>query len=109
MKAVPRVMTMMLKSLGKIVLALGLVLALIGCATQQTNFASMSEGELLAYNEGRPVLKQVYCQKMKPTSSHIRKNVCKKVEDWVQHNMRTMMAIGTISAGNYSVFGRTLD
>ena len=86
-----------------------MLLGLLGCTTPQTNFASMSEGELLAYNSGRPVLKQVYCQKMKPTSSHIRKNVCKRVEDWVQHNMRTMMTIGTMSVSDYSVFGRTLD
>ena len=86
-----------------------MLLGLIGCATPQNNFASMSEGELLAYNSGLPVLKQVYCQKMKPTSSHIRRNVCKRVEDWVQHNMRTMMTIGTMSVGDYSVFGRTLD
>lgn len=93
----------------RLIVATGLALTLIGCASQQSNFASMSESELLAYNSGRPVLKQVYCQKMKPTSSHIRRNVCKRVEDWVQHNMRTMMTIGTMSVSDYSVFGRSAD
>jgi hypothetical protein len=87
----------------------GVALTLLGCATQQSNFTSMSEGELLAYNSGRPLLKQVYCREMKLTSSHIRRNVCKQVEDWVQHNMRTMMTIGTMSVSDYSVFGRSAD
>lgn len=100
-----------MNSMKSIKLVAGMVLAfsLIGCANQQPGFASMSEGELLAYNSGRPVLKQVYCQKMTPTSSHIRRNVCKRVEDWVQHNMRTMMKIGTMSVSDYSVFGRSAD
>ena len=85
------------------------VLTLIGCANQPSNFTSMSESELLAYNSGRPVLKQVYCREMKLTSSHIRRNVCKRVGDWVRHNMRTMMTIGTMSVSDYSVFGRSLD
>ena len=93
----------------KYVAAAGLALTPIGCANQPSSFTSMSEGELLAYNSGRPVLKQVYCREMKLTSSHIRRNVCKRVEDWVQHNMRTMMTIGTMSVSDYSVFGRSLD
>ena len=93
----------------KYVAAAGLVLTLIDCANQPLNFTLMSEGELLAYNSGRPVLKQVYCREIKLTSSHIRRNVCKRVEDWVQHNMRTMMTIGTMSVSDYSVFGRSLD
>ncbi|HBJ89657.1 MAG TPA: hypothetical protein DDZ21_06785 [Gammaproteobacteria bacterium] len=86
-----------------------LALGLFSCANQPLNFTLMSEGELLAYNSGRPVLKQVYCREIKLTSSHIRRNVCKRVEDWVQHNMRTMMTIGTMSVSDYSVFGRSLD
>jgi hypothetical protein len=46
---------------------------------------------------------------MKPTSSHIRRNVCRSVEDWVHHNERTLLTIGVMNAGDYSVFGRMRD
>ena len=86
-----------------------LIMRLVGCAALQNNIASMTETELLAYNSGRPVLKQIFCQKMKPTSSHIRKNVCRPVEDWVHHNERTLLTIGAMNSGDYSVFGRMRD
>ena len=64
-------------------LSLLLTVGVVSCTAPQHNFASMTEAELLAFNADRPVLKQIYCRKMKPTSSHIRRNVCKSVEDWV--------------------------
>ena len=93
----------------KLLVLLSLLLALASCATDQPNFISMSEAELLAYNKDRPVLNQIFCQEMRTTSSHIPRKVCREVEDWVQHNMRTLMAIDTISVGSYSVFGSTFD
>ena len=84
-------------------------MSLVGFAVLQNNLASMTEAELLTYNSGRPVLKQIFCQKMKPTSSHIRKNLCRPVEDWVHHNERTLLTIGAMNSGDYSVFGRTRD
>ncbi len=86
-----------------------LTLGVVSCTAPQHNFASMTEAELLSYNADRPVLKQIYCQKMKPTSSHIRRNVCRSVEDWVHHNERTLLTIGAMNSGDYSVFGRTRD
>ena len=86
-----------------------LVMSVVSCTAPQNNFASMTEAELLAYNSGRPVLKQIFCQNMKPTSSHIRRNVCRSVEDWVHHNERTLLTIGAMNSGDYSVFGRTRD
>ena len=86
-----------------------LTVGVVSCTATQHNFASMTEAELLAYNADRPVLKQIYCQKMKPTSSHIRRNVCRSVEDWVHHNERTLLTIGAMNSGDYSVFGRTRD
>ncbi len=86
-----------------------LTLGVVSCTAPQHTFASMTEAELLAYNADRPVLKQIYCQKMKPTSSHIRRNVCRSVEDWVHHNERTLLTIGAMNSGDYSVFGRTRD
>jgi hypothetical protein len=79
----------------------GLLLA--SCATQATNFASMSTEQLMAYNEGKPVLKQIYCTEEKRTGSHIRKNWCRSVEDWVEHNNRTLMALDTINVAGGSV------
>ena len=70
---------------------------------------SMTEAELLAYNSGRPALKQIFCQKMKPTSSHNRGKVYRSVEDWVHHNERMLLTIGAMNSGDYSVFGRTRD
>ena len=55
------------------------------------------------------VLNQIFCQKMKPTSSHIRRNVCRSVEDWVHHNERTLLTIGAMNSVDYSVFARTRD
>lgn len=86
-----------------------LIMGVVSCTAPQHNFASMTEAELLSYNAGRPVLKQIFCQKMKPTSSHIRRNVCRSVEDWVHHNERTLLTIGAMNSGDYSVFGRTRD
>lgn len=90
-------------------LSLLLTVGVVSCTAPQHNFASMTEAELLAFNADRPVLKQIYCQKMKPTSSHIRRNVCRSVEDWVHHNERTLLTIGAMNSGDYSVFGRTRD
>ena len=86
-----------------------LIMGLVSCTAPQNNFAAMTEAEPLVYNSGRPVLKQIFCQMMKPTSSHIRKNVCRAVEDWVHHNERTLLTIGAMNSGDYSVFGRTRD
>ena len=69
----------------------------------------MTEGELLAYNSGRPVLKQIFCQKMTPTSSRNQRKVYRSVEDWVHHNERMLLTIGAMNSGDYSVFGRTRD
>jgi len=86
-----------------------LAMSVVSCTAPQINFASMTEAELLAFNSGRPVLKQIFCQKMKPTSSHIPRNVCRSGEDWVHHNERTLLTIGAMNSGDYSVFGRTRD
>ena len=86
-----------------------LIMSLVSCTAPPNNFAAMTEAELLVYNSGRPVLKQIFCQKMKPTSSHIRKNVCRPVEDWVHHNERTLLTIGAMNSGDYSVLGRMRD
>ena len=90
-------------------LRLLLIMGVVSCTAPQHNFASMSEAELLAYNAERPVLKQIFCREMKPTSSHIRRNVCRSVEDWVHHNERTLLTIGAMNSGDYSVFGRIRD
>ena len=72
----------------------------VGCATQPTNFASMSESELLAYNRDRPVMEQIYCEQGRQrTGSHIRRTECKTVEEWVLHNFRTQQTIQTMSVG----------
>lgn len=78
-------------------------LSLLSCATQATSFTSMSEGELLAYNRGKPVMAQIHCQhNQQSTGSRIRRTECKSVEDWVYHNFRTQMAIDTISTHRHS-------
>jgi len=79
----------------------GILLA--SCTTQNTNFASMSTEQLMVYNEGKPVLKQIYCTEEKRTGSHIRKNWCRSVEDWVDHNIRTLMALDTLNIPGGSV------
>jgi hypothetical protein len=80
-----------------------LTLSLFSCATQSTSFRSMSEGELLAYNRGKPVMKQIHCHhNQRSTGSHIRHTECKSVEDWVYHNFRTQMAIDIISTHKHS-------
>ncbi len=86
-----------------------LVIGVVSCTALKNNFALMTEAELMAYNSGRPVSKQIFCQKMKLTSSHIRRNVCRSVEDWVHHNERTLLTIGAMNSGDYSVFGRTSE
>ncbi len=86
-----------------------LAIGVVSCTASKNNFASMTEAELLTYNSERPLLKQIFCQKMKPTSSHIRRNVCKPVEDWVYHNERTLLTIGAMNSSDYSVFGQRVD
>lgn len=81
---------------------------LLSCANQPPNFASMSLVELEAYNEGKPVMDQIFCQEERRTGSHIRKRWCRTVEDWVQHNTRALMALDTMSVGNYSAI-RSFD
>ena len=78
--------------------AISVVLA--ACANQPVNFASMSEGELLAYNRDKPVMDQIYCEdRQARTGSHIRRKECRTVQDWVYHNFRTQQAIQTMSVG----------
>jgi hypothetical protein len=80
-----------------------LALGLFSCATQPTSFRSMSESELLTYNRGKPVMKQIHCQhNQHSTGSHIRRTECKSVENWVYHNFRTHMAIDIILTQKHS-------
>lgn len=72
----------------------------VACATPPTNFAGMSEAELLAYNRDKPVMEQIYCEDRKQrTGSHIRRTECRTVEDWVEHNFRTQQTIQTMAVG----------
>lgn len=80
----------------------GSSLLLLSCANQPMSFERMSLVELEAYNEGKPVMDQIFCQEERRTGSHIRKRWCRTVEDWVQHNVRAMMALDTMAVGNYS-------
>lgn len=75
---------------------------LLSCANQPPNFAKMSLVELEAYNDGKPIMKQIYCQDERRTGSHIRKKWCRTVEEWVLHNTRAMMALDTMSTRNYN-------
>ncbi len=80
-------------------------LALVSCeAAKPVNFANMTPVELEAYNEGKPILDQIYCREERRTGSHIRRKWCRTVQDWVEHNVRTMMALDTISVRSGSVF-----
>ena len=79
-----------------IITVLGLITA--ACATPPTNFAGMSEAELLAYNRGKPVMGQIYCEDRKQRiGTHIRRTDCRTVEDWVEHNFRTQQTIQTMA------------
>ena len=81
-----------------IITVLGTIIA--ACATPPTNFAGMSEAELLAYNRDKPVMDQIYCEDRKQrTGSHIRRTECRTVEDWVEHNFRTQQTIQTMAVG----------
>ena len=48
-----------------------LIMSLVSCTAPQNNFAAMTEAELLIYNSGRPVLKQIFCQKMTLKKLHV--------------------------------------
>lgn len=81
-----------------IITVLGLITT--ACATPPINFAGMSEAELLAYNRGKPVMEQIYCEDRKQrTGTHIRRTDCRTVEDWVEHNFRTQQTIQTMAVG----------
>ena len=72
----------------------------VSCAQQPVRFKSMSESELLAYNRGKPVMDQIYCEEGKVrTGSRIRRRECRTVQDWVEHNFRTQQIIQTMSVG----------
>ena len=91
------------RSFSKILISLAVTTTLFSCTTAHTNFAAMSESELLAYNRDKPVMKQIYCERNKrSTDSHIRRTECRSVEDWVYHNFRAQMALDTISTHRHS-------
>lgn len=83
----------------------GSVLLLAGCTgSEPLNFASMTPLEIDDYNRDRPIMEQIYCKEERRTGSHIRKMWCRTVQDWVEHNTRTMMALDTMNVRSGSVF-----
>ena len=68
-------------------------------------FKNMSEEEIYAYNEGLPVLDQIYCIRQASLSSRIRKRHCKTIQEWTDHNASVMSTIDVLGTnGSYTGF-----
>lgn len=87
----------MVMNMERLILLVAACMALNSCAGIPRDFSRMSIAELAAYNEERPVLKQIYCTEERRIGSHIRKTWCRTVEEWVQHNNRALMTLSTIN------------
>ncbi len=75
-----------------------LLFVLASCSSTNPSFSSMSEVELVAYNEGRAESEQVYCIDEAEPSTFISKRRCKTVEDWKHHNADTMLMLHALDA-----------
>ena len=91
-------------------MACSVALIAVGCTSSPTNFASMSEEELYAYNMDRPILEQVYCRVEKTTSSFIRKRRCATVQQLVDQVNNSTMALDVLDyGGNFNAGLRSRD
>lgn len=97
-----------MKRLLLIAISAGLLAA---CQSDTPRFHQMSEVELVAYNEGRPLEQQVFCIKGADTSTYIRKTRCQTVRQYINHNQAAAMAMDVLDYGkNYNDgIGRARD
>jgi hypothetical protein len=77
-------------------------LLLSSCQNAPRSFSSMSEAELYAYNQGKPVRDQVVCLTQNTTSSHIRKRRCRTYGTLQSETERSVMALEVINSGGPS-------
>ncbi len=81
----------------KAILVMSCAMLIAACQNTGPSFANMSEVELAAYNEDRPMEVKVYCVREADTSTYIRKRTCRTVADWVRHNERSAMALDVLN------------
>ncbi|MEQ8314771.1 MAG: hypothetical protein RL839_04865 [Gammaproteobacteria bacterium] len=74
----------------KSLLLLTVLGTLVACVTPEPRFHQMSDAELMAYNESRPIRQQVYCRDEVQVGSHIRQRVCSKVQDVIDGKITTL-------------------
>jgi hypothetical protein len=94
--------------------AVGLMLCallLTGCiASDRPRFISMSEAEIYAYNQERPLMKKVYCFEEDTTSSYIRRRQCMTVEEYVYRLERSVLALDVLQpTSGLGIFSSSRD
>lgn len=75
------------------------ILGATACGNLPTSFVTMSEEELYAYNITQPVLKRVLCREETTTSSYIRKRRCYTVQELVEANTNSVLALDVLNYG----------
>lgn len=75
-----------------------LTFLLAACSSNGPSFVSMSEIEIMAYNRGLPIEKQVYCMEGATTSTYIRKRICRTYEDWMIQNEKAAMTLDVLNS-----------
>ena len=73
---------------------------LIACNTGQPRFESMTEAQLIAYNQTVSAQDQVFCSEQLHTGSHIRKRVCMSVKQMTS-GLPTTLKIPSSSTSVY--------
>lgn len=81
----------------KSILVIALSLLVTACQNAPVSFNSMTELELLAYNEERPLAEKVFCSTEAETSSRIRKRHCRTYEQIVNHNEKAVMQLEVLN------------
>ncbi len=78
-----------------------LVLAglLAACESGTPPFHQMTEAELVAYNDGRPLEQKVFCTKEADTSTYIRKTKCQTIRQYINHNQAAAMQMDVMDFG----------
>jgi len=81
------------------------LLILSSCANTPTTFTfeRMSDEEIYAYNEGLPLLNQIYCTNEASVSSRIKRRNCKTYQEWMDYNADAISNISILNAPTGSV------
>lgn len=80
-------------------LAIGLF-SLVSCHSTGMNFNTMSDAQIMAYNQTVGQWEQVYCHEEASVRSRIPRRRCETLLEVHQRNVRNVDTINSVSTGN---------